>query len=128
MNYFNVLTCDMQSAPAYAASAGAAAVDAMNAETHRSMAVGEVATARRAVVAADVQYRAAVDKARPDPRTARLDAVLAAAAELEAAMAALATAKAKAAAKTAEAARTAAVWEEMDAARVQAIDALMADD
>ncbi len=113
---------------AIAAAAATTAVEAMVAETHRSMAAGDLAIARRAVVAAMAAYRSAVDKARPDPRTARLDLVLATGAELETAMAKLAAAKAKAASAAAAASVAAARWEETDLELIRAVDALLADD
>lgn len=127
MQYFNVQTNEMQATPAFAASAATAAVEAMNAATAASMAVGDLAMTRRALVAANAAYRAAVDKARGDARTIRLDAVLGTGAELETAMAAVASARAKAVVKTAEAAASASCWEEMDLALCRAIDELMAD-
>lgn len=113
--------------PAYATTAATSATAAMVAEVERSMAMGDLAMTRRALVAANAAYRAAIDKARGDARTARLDAVMAAAGELETAMTAMAEAKAAVAARSAEAARTAARWEETDLALCQAIDALLAE-
>lgn len=127
MQYFNMQTNEMQATPAFAATTAKAAVDAMNAGTTASMAAGDLAIARRAVVAAMAAYRAAVDKARGDARTIRLDAVLGTGAELETAMEALANAKAKASATAASASAAAARWEEMDLELIQAIDALMAE-